>query len=139
MRGDLKNTQGNKVHTGKLIAQAGHAFCGALNQAMLGPYEEVKARIEKIQKHGDIEGYPCDSYFIAGNEVKFNSALDEWMRNSFAKVTLKVNSEEELLEVYNAALEAGLNVVLITDNGTTEFGGVKTNTCIGIGPDFVVS
>lgn len=60
----------------------------------------------------------------------------EWFRSSFAKIVCKVNSEEELLEIYNAAIEAKLEVHLITDSGKTEFNGVPTKTCLAIGPDY---
>jgi peptidyl-tRNA hydrolase len=34
------------------------------------------------------------------------------------------------------ALEAGLMSYLIEDNGATEFGGIKTATCVAIGPHY---
>jgi PTH2 family peptidyl-tRNA hydrolase len=52
------------------------------------------------------------------------------------KVTVKVGSEEQLMAVYEQALRAGLVAHLITDGGLTEFGGVPTRTCLGIGPDY---
>lgn len=58
-----------------------------------------------------------------------------WLANSFTKIVVRVDSEDELLTIYNQAKEAGILSALITDNGATEFGGVKTNTCIAIGPD----
>jgi PTH2 family peptidyl-tRNA hydrolase len=51
-------------------------------------------------------------------------------------VTVKVGSEPELMAVYEQAQRAGLVVHLITDGGLTEFGGVPTRTCLGIGPDY---
>lgn len=61
--------------------------------------------------------------------------VEEWLRNSFTKVCVRVESEEELLHVYVAARRAGLLAALITDNGKTEFDRVPTNTCIAVGPD----
>ena len=52
----------------------------------------------------------------------------------FRKICVYVKSEQELLDVHNAALAAGLKSYLIEDNGLTEFHGVKTKTCIAIGP-----
>ena len=46
-----------------------------------------------------------------------------------------MNSEEELMELQDKALDAGLEVHLITDSGKTEFHGEPTNTCLAIGPD----
>ena len=39
------------------------------------------------------------------------------------------------MEIHDKALEAGLEVHLITDRGKTEFHGEPTNTCLAIGPD----
>lgn len=59
----------------------------------------------------------------------------EWMNGSFAKIVVSVDTEEELLDIFKKAQEAGLVVKLITDSGKTEFHGVLTNTCLAIGPD----
>ena len=57
------------------------------------------------------------------------------MKGSFAKVCVRVNSEEELMDIHDKAKAAGLEVHLITDSGRTEFKGVPTKTCLAIGPD----
>jgi PTH2 family peptidyl-tRNA hydrolase len=59
----------------------------------------------------------------------------EWMRSSFTKITLKVESEEELMEIYEKASRAGLVVHLVIDSGLTEFAG-PTTTCLAIGPHY---
>jgi PTH2 family peptidyl-tRNA hydrolase len=46
-----------------------------------------------------------------------------------------VDSEEELMQIHDKAVEAGLEVHLITDSGRTEFHGQPTRTCLAIGPD----
>ena len=70
----------------------------------------------------------------------WNSVLSiperEWLESSFRKVTLQVDSEVQLLAIYETCKLSGLEVHLITDNGLTEFDGVPTNTCIAIGPDY---
>ena len=58
-----------------------------------------------------------------------------WLGSAFTKIAVSVNSEQELLELYEQAKSENFITVLITDNGVTEFNGVKTNTCIAIGPD----
>jgi len=58
----------------------------------------------------------------------------EWLVGSFTKICVKVNSEEELLEVYNKAREKKLEAHLIKDSGKTEF-KEPTLTCCAIGPD----
>jgi PTH2 family peptidyl-tRNA hydrolase len=60
----------------------------------------------------------------------------EWLESSYRKICCSVNSEEELVDIYNKAKEAKLEVYLIEDNGLTEFAGVKTKTCLAIGPDY---
>lgn len=61
--------------------------------------------------------------------------IQRWLDGSFAKVCVRVESEEELLAVYDAAVAAGLITALITDSGRTEFHGIPTKTCIAVGPD----
>ncbi|MBB3752469.1 PTH2 family peptidyl-tRNA hydrolase [Mycolicibacterium sp. BK634] len=107
MRTDLRNTDNEKVRTGKLIAQGAHASLGAVAKYLLHPHEGREQRGKII----------------------------EWLGGPFTKICLAVDSEEQLLEVYNAAKAAGLITSLITDNGQTEFGGVQTITCCAIGPD----
>ena len=61
--------------------------------------------------------------------------VKEWLNGKFTKICVVVNSEEELLEVYNNAKNNGLISALITDSGLTEFNGVPTNTVVAVGPD----
>lgn len=78
------------------------------------------------------------------NPIMINSAyspplleeIDHWLRNSFRKICVFVNSEQELEELHQKALDSGLISHIIEDNGATEFNGVKTKTCIAIGPHY---
>lgn len=73
---------------------------------------------------------------FSGHEgIALSSEELQWIEGSFTKVTVKVESEEELLAIYDAALKANLTVRLITDAGKTEFNGVPTRTCLAIGPN----
>lgn len=63
-----------------------------------------------------------------------DSMYDWLIKHSFTKIVLGISSEEGLLSLYNRAKEAKLPCSLITDNGTTVFNGIPTNTCIAIGP-----
>lgn len=66
---------------------------------------------------------------------KINEEIEEWLENSFTKIVLYVNSNEEwykLLETLNN--QDSVPYYVITDNGTTEFKGIKTETCVAIGP-----
>lgn len=52
----------------------------------------------------------------------------------FTKIVVGVDSEEQLLDLYEKIKQTSIPVALICDAGLTEFKGVPTNTCIGIGP-----
>ena len=58
----------------------------------------------------------------------------EWEENfGMAKITVRVESEAELLEIFYAALDAFLPASLIRDAGHTEL-TPGTATAVGIGP-----
>jgi PTH2 family peptidyl-tRNA hydrolase len=59
----------------------------------------------------------------------------QWMEEGQTKITVRVDSEAELLEIHAKAMAAALTVHLITDSGKTEFNGVPTKTCLAIGPN----
>lgn len=61
-------------------------------------------------------------------------AQEAWIRGSFAKVCVRVDSEAALRDIHARALAAGLESHLITDSGRTEFSGVPTATACAIGP-----
>jgi len=57
----------------------------------------------------------------------------EWESEGQMKVVLKVQSEEELLEYYDKAKQAGIPCELIRDAGHTQI-DPGTLTCFGAGP-----
>lgn len=59
-----------------------------------------------------------------------------WQTEGQTKICVSVDSEKELEEIHKKALEAGLTVNMIVDSGLTEFNGVKTKTCLAIGPNY---
>lgn len=65
----------------------------------------------------------------------FSEVACGWLTGAFAKVCCRVDNEDELMANHNKAVEAGLEVHLITDSGKTEFHGEPTRTCLAIGPD----
>jgi PTH2 family peptidyl-tRNA hydrolase len=67
---------------------------------------------------------------------RFSEVEQEWLDGLFAKVCVRVQSEEALMEVVRKAKEAGVMVYLMTDAGRTEFHGLPTPTCCAVGPDF---
>jgi len=58
---------------------------------------------------------------------------DAWMREGQCKVTVRVETERELLELKSEAERAKLPTALIQDRGLTEL-PPNTITCLGIGP-----
>lgn len=97
---------------GKLASQVAHASLGAL-------LDEIR-----------------DSRTGTRFTLKPQSAAYTWLSEDFTKVVLQVNSEEELIEIYEKAKAKGYPCALIVDEGRTEFDGEPTITCIAIGPCF---
>lgn len=97
MRKDLN------MRKGKIAAQASHASLGALLQLF-----------NKTQ-NGDTTNYSID--------FEKNSYLNEWLNGIFTKICLSVESEEELLSIYETIKKERQDIpcVLITDCGLTEF------------------
>ena len=99
-----------KMRRGKEIAQGAHAAMAWLTRRMV--FGDDRASVDLS---------PAERY---------------WLTGSFRKVTVTVTSEEQLMAVYEKARATGLAAELITDSGRTEFHGVPTPTCVGIGPDY---
>lgn len=113
------------MRKGKAIAQGAHASMAFLTRRIQQNTEGVRMP-DQFQKYGDFDVY---------GYMGLTPVQREWLQSSFAKVCVRVNSEEELMEIHKKAKAAGLEVHLITDSGKTEFHGVPTNTCLAIGPD----
>ena len=120
IRKDLKMTKGKMVAQGSYVSLAIilNMLRGNKN---VGDFEHV---IHVIK----------DGKYELTLEVSEGSELDKWLRGSFTKVCLYVSSEKELLGIYNEALENKLPAVIIEDSGLTIFNGIKTKTCVAIGP-----
>jgi peptidyl-tRNA hydrolase, PTH2 family len=95
------------LRAGKLIAQASHASSAFLCKQL-----------------------------ETSNKIKLSSAARQWINTDFAKVCLKVETQEELFAIQNKAKENKVECHLITDMGRTEFKGVPTITCLALGPDY---
>lgn len=68
--------------------------------------------------------------------LELTKDAQEWLYNGrFTKVCVRVNSEQELDDIYAKAKAAGLEVHLIVDSGATVFHGVPTKTCLAVGPN----
>ncbi len=59
--------------------------------------------------------------------------VEKWIEQGQKKVVLRVESEKELIDIYEKARRKNLPVSLIIDAGRTEL-EPGTKTCVGIGP-----
>jgi PTH2 family peptidyl-tRNA hydrolase len=75
--------------------------------------------------------------FIMSNKVEIPLTNEEilWFNGDFTKITLQVDSEKELLDIYSIAKGKHLTVGLIQDKGLTEF-NAPTYTALAIGPHY---
>lgn len=119
MRKKFPDAEGNmrKLRTGKMIAQGAHASM----KVILDMMDTTVVFRDAVYYDKTL---PCEKA----------SPLDEWINGLFTKVCVGVDTEEELLDLYEKASTFKLPCALITDAGLTEFNGVPTNTCIAIGP-----
>lgn len=96
---------------GKLAAQVAHASTGA------------------FLKHFN----HSTTKFEAKDHKSYHENVHPWLTHEFTKICVKVNSEAELLEIYQTCIDAKLPCALIKDAGHTVF-DQPTLTCLGIGP-----
>lgn len=125
-RKDLLKGQ-NAIRKGKFGAQCAHASLGALLK-LFSVYKQELVRFGTIETDPGKIQYKYDLTF--GKD----SVLDDWLNGKFTKVVVSVDSDEELIALNKALDETYIPHALITDAGLTEFHGVPTNTCLGIGP-----
>ena len=108
------------MRKGKMIAQGAHASLGAL--------------LELFDKQMIYHRDSSDPDFCYQCNFAEDSILDWWLNGRFTKICVYVNSEEELIDIYNKVLEKDWPCKLVTDSGLTEFNNVPTKTCLCVGP-----
>ncbi len=106
MRTDLN------MRKGKMAAQGAHASIAFLSRNL---------------KKNEATGF---------YEIGLFPQEEKWLNESFTKICVGVSSLEELEEIHTKASLAGLTVYMVEDSGATEFHGVKTKTCLCIGPNY---
>lgn len=111
------------LSAGKLAAQAAHASMKVFFDKM------TKSKLGKVNELGDLRFTHEFSFGATEEEV-------QWIEGKFTKITKKVKNENQLLKVYNQAIEAGLNASLIKDAGLYGLEG-ENYTCVAIGPNYV--
>ena len=79
--------------------------------------------------------------FLHGSRLEYNTLyldmtdiMTEWLQGAHTKVCLKSDSEDEMRDIYQRALNDGLPCSLVVDNGLTVFNGEKNLTTVCIGP-----
>jgi len=112
-----------KTRKGKMIAQGAHAAMKAILD---------RSSIIKIAK-GSTLGADEWMWQLQINEKE---PVYNWLKGSFAKIVVGVDSLEELEELEAAAMKKGILTAKILDEGRTEFHGEKTITALAIGPEW---
>ena len=103
---------------GKEISQGAHASMGAL----LSIFKKEREKVGVL------------TYCQWSLEKEEDDAISLWLNNCFTKITLVVETEQELRDLELIAKGANLPHALITDNGKTVFKGIPTVTALAIGP-----
>ena len=115
------------VRRGKMMAQVAHASLASLLKLFIITKSETLER-----------GFLEPGQISYKYELNFgpNTILDDWLNGKFTKIVVSVPGEKELLELHEKLQNSDelIPFALITDAGLTEFNGVPTNTCLGIGP-----
>mgnify|MGYP001005788965 CR=1 FL=1 len=110
-----------KVRLGKKMAQAGHAA----HLWLTSKIKHVDQVCDWSRKDEDM--LPLFGCYLTEDEV-------EWVKTNYPKIVLSVETEADLLVLKEKAESLGIKAQLVVDDGLTEFGGVKTTTCLAIGP-----
>jgi PTH2 family peptidyl-tRNA hydrolase len=102
------------MRKGKMVAQGAHA--------------SMKVFFDRMVSGAN---GPAGSFIT----MKVEESMIPWIHGKFTKICVSVNSEQELLDVYQKAKSSGIACSLVQDAGLTEFGGVPTYTAVAVGPD----
>jgi len=101
------------MRKGKMCAQACHAARGF-----------IESQLQSI--------LDADRTNVAG--VYIDPEVKQWFREGTTTITVGVDSEKELLDIYSQAKGAGLKAHIVLDEGRTEFNNQPTHTAVAIGP-----
>jgi peptidyl-tRNA hydrolase, PTH2 family len=110
------------MRKGKMVSQGAHASMACLTNNLIGyPFSKLKFPFKLVK-----------FLFL----WFFKKEFRYWFTNDFRKICVYVESEKELLEIYDKAKLNNLICSIIKDNGRTEFKGIPTFTSVAIGPDY---
>lgn len=109
-----------RMPSGKLAAQVAHAS--------IKVFLDIGTWIDNYQSNRENE--PFNKFEFP----KVSEAMEYWMRESFPKAVLGIDSEMDIEILYAEAQRAGLPCSKIIDTGRTVYNGEHNLTCIAIGP-----
>lgn len=112
-----------KMRKGKAIAQGAHAAM----KVMLD-----RASTIKIAKDSKIWA----DEWMWQLQLNEKEPIFNWLKGSFTKVVVGVDSLEELEEIEHKAIKLGILTAKILDAGRTEFHGERTITALAVGPEW---
>lgn len=112
---------------GKLAAQVGHAVIKVFLD--MGTWDDKKYLVNSVNGQKLGEHHVSEFKLIPASEH-----MEYWMRKSFPKAVLGIDSEEEIEILYCEAQRAGLPCSKVIDTGRTVYDGAHNLTCIAIGP-----
>lgn len=94
----------------------------------------IVVRADLGMSRGKMAAQACHAAIGSLRLGRWALEIDAWIETGETTVVLRVDSEAELLALAAACSEQDLPHYLVRDEGRTEFGGVPTYTCLGIGP-----
>jgi PTH2 family peptidyl-tRNA hydrolase len=112
------------MRKGKMVAQGSHASVQS--------FVEGGSTLQAQEIPQFLTEYAPEQKFLM---IPLDAETEHWMSGSYKKICQGAKTEADLLQLYADAKAAGLRASLIVDSGLTEFGGVPTITCVGIGPN----
>lgn len=124
------------MRKGKIAAQVAHASMKVLLDIghMVRWRDDLHGDLYRIEYQ--IPLWHTDQTPFNGQPGRDYTAAIEWLEGRFTKICVSVDSEQQLMEIYDKAKQADVLCSLVTDAGLTEFGGIPTNTCVAVGPDY---
>jgi PTH2 family peptidyl-tRNA hydrolase len=94
----------------------------------------IVMRKDLNMRKGKMIAQACHASVKSILENQNDDRVKNWIENNYTKICVSVNSEEELLSVYEKAKSSNMICTLVEDLGFTEFNGIPTLTCCSIGP-----
>ena len=102
-----------------------------VNNTVKMPKGKIAAQVAHASLNAFLHGSELEYHTLY---VDMNNDMQDWLHGAHTKVCVKSDSEEEMRDIYQRALDDGLPCSLVVDNGLTVFNDEKTLTAVCIGP-----